>query len=266
MSIKESLEKSPVWFIINIVVSTFIAGVLVTLAAMQVLVQDQTRNSGNLWEKIMQFPIWVSVLLFIIGLLVGIFIGIGAMHVIRQHQTKNQSTETYIEVSKQPEPKVEIDRGSIQDTKTEQSAKDQEKVEKKPIEYGSIFRSGDPIPIGFEHIKIGMRLSVFQSIFPNGHFDFSTFYKIDIIDNLNIKGIRCIIKYDNENQNDGTITEIDFYFKNSVAREYVIKQALSAFGSENTISKLQGKVLEWKNVGGFHVEIKQDTYEVGRAR
>jgi hypothetical protein len=268
MSIKESLEKSPIWFIVRVGVSAFFIGVSVTLAAMQVLTQDQARNSGNLWEKIMQFPIWVLVLLFVIGLLLGISIGIGAMHIIRQHQTKNQSAETYMEVSKQTEPKVEIDRGSIQDTKSKQPAKDQEKVEKKPIEYGSIFRSGDPMPIGFEHIKVGMRLSVLQSVFPNGYIDNITpsLYKIDINDNPNIERVRCWIRYEDENQNDGTIRDLNFCFKNSAAREYVTKHALSAFGSENAISKLQGKVLEWKNVGGFHVEIKQDTYDIGCAK
>jgi hypothetical protein len=269
MSIKESLEKSPIWFIIRVAGSAFFIGLSVTLAAMQVLTQDQAGKSGNLWEKIMQFPIWVLVLLFVIGLLLGISIGIGAMYIIRQHQTKNQSTETYIEVSKQPEPKVEIDRGNLQqDTKSEKLAKNQENVEKKPIEYGSIFRSGDPIPIGFEHIKIGMRLSVLQSIFPNGYIDdvIPRFYKIDINDNPNINRITCRVKYDDENQNDGTLTELDFRFKNSADREYVIKHASSAFGSENAISKLQGKALEWKNVGGFHVEITQDVYCVGRAK
>jgi len=46
----------------------------------------------------------------------------------------------------------------------------------------------------------------------------------------------------------------------------VINQALSAFGSENAIGKLRGNVLEWENVGGFHVTIDQNFYNVENAK
>ena len=193
MNLKERLEQSPVWIMIVIATGAFVFGVTVTIGIIKILFQDQSKKISTM-EKLGQFPIWTMIIIFAVGFIVGI----GIMIIIQQYKLRKQSAEAYIEI--------------------ETDIEDDEKLtviedDKKLIEYSPVFRSGDPIPIGFEHIKIGMRLSILQSLFSKGRIMGYDYYWIDIEDNPIIKNIMCRIKYDDENMNDGTITKLIFFFK-----------------------------------------------------
>ena len=193
MNLKEILEQSPVWVMIVITTGAFVVGVTITIGIIKILFQDQSKKISTM-EKLEQFPIWTMIIIFAVGFIVGI----GIMIIIQQYKLRKQSAEAYIEI--------------------ETDIEDDEKLtviedDKKLIEYSPVFRSGDPIPIGFEHIKIGMRLSILQSLFSKGRIMGYDYYWIDIEDNPIIKNIMCRIKYDDENMNDGTITKLIFFFK-----------------------------------------------------
>ena len=210
----------------------------------------------NLKERLEQSSAWVLMSYVTGAFIMGILVTLGFMQVLHQDQPKKQVAEFSIESGKQPETgqflqrlKIEMDKSSIS-----------ENTENKPIEYGDIFRPGDPIPIDFEQLKVGMRLSVLQSILPDGRL-LTWCYIVDIKNNPVIYLIRCYVDYDDDKMIDGTINRFEFWI-NSEARGYLTKQALSKFGAEKANSKLQGKILEWKNVKGFHVEIGDDGYIV----
>ena len=74
--------------------------------------------------------------------------------------------------------------------------------------------------------------------------------------------MHCFISYDDENMNDGVVTKLQFVYQNTLSYEYLRNQALITFGSEKADSKLQGNILEWKNMNGFHVMIEKLYYTV----
>jgi hypothetical protein len=113
----------------------------------------------SLKEKLEQSSAWVLMSYVAGAFIVGVLVTLGFMQVLHQDQPKKQVAEFSIESGKQPETKIEMDKSSIS-----------ENTENNPIKYDPVFKSGDPIPIGFEQIKIGMRLSILRSIFPAGHF------------------------------------------------------------------------------------------------
>jgi len=147
----------------------------------------------KLKERLEQSSTWVLMSYVTGAFIMGILVTLGFMQVLHQDQPKKQVAEFSIESGKQPETKIEMDKSNIS-----------ENTENKPIEYGDIFRPGDPIPIDFEQLKVGMRLSVLQSILPDGRL-LTWCYIVDIKNNPVIYLIRCYVDYDDDKMIDGTI-------------------------------------------------------------
>ena len=242
MSLKEILEQSPVWVMIVIATGAFFVGVTVTIGIIKILFQDQSKKISTM-ENLKRFPVWAIIFIFVFGFIAGV----GVMRILDRDQ---------------PETKIEMGKSSI----SENTDNKQTTTENRSMKNSDLFRFGNPIPKGFEQLKIGMRSSILKSVFPRGEFSGYYWYVTDIEDNPIIKRIMCNIEYNDENMNDGIVIELVFHLKNSTAHKYIVEQALSAFGSENAISKMQGNILEWKNVEGFNVDIDQDAYRVERAK
>jgi len=207
----------------------------------------------NLKERLEQSSAWVLMSYVAGAFIMGILVTIGFMQVLHQDQPKKQVAEFSIESGKQSETKIEMDKSSIS-----------ENTENNPIKYGAVFKSGDPIPIGFEQIKIGMRLSVLQSIFPDGEMK-EDWYIIRTKGNPIIGGVWCYVRYDDDNMNDGNIYRLAFSIQDSTVRGYLIKRALSEFGTDKAISKMQGRILEWNSVKGFDVKIEELYYYINES-
>ncbi|MEK7396800.1 MAG: hypothetical protein AAB116_07665 [Candidatus Poribacteria bacterium] len=262
MSLKEKLEQSPVWIMITIAVGGFIFGVTSTMGIIKIIFQDQSNKTSTI-EKLSQIPAWAM----IITLSIGFVIGVGVMLIYQQHQNKMQISKSYEKPLQFSAFMIVILFIGFAIGFAVMPIHQRYKQISQSHYKGNIkiFNTGNPIPLGFEQIKIEMRLSVLQSIFPEGSF-FTNSYIVNIKDNPIIHAIICDIKYDDEKMNDGTITKLTYLLNGSAAREYLIEQALSAFGPENAMSKQRGNILEWKNVEGFHINIDRDSYYVESAK
>ncbi len=189
----------------------------------------------NLKEKLEHSIVWI-----VISIAVAAFsAGMGIMHTIYQAREKGDKPTSVIDKSK---------------------IKEEENIPINPAEYGEVFKPGEPYPIGFEQIKIGTRFSILKSLYPNGELNFGSQYRFSV-NHGPFDIIYYYINYD-ERINDGIIYNLAFNFRGSSVREYIIKCALAAFGSEKLITKYQGEILEWKNIKGVEVRIDKDEYRI----
>lgn len=132
----------------------------------------------------------------------------------------------------------------------------QQKLE-KPQYRGEVFEKGNPFPKGFE-IKPGIRISVLRALnFPSGELDPSLF-KVD----LPTGPFNGIYFHHEGVGNDPKVESISFPLRDTEAAAYIRAQGLVAFGSDRMVSEIQGKVLRWKNIGGFQVRIDDSFYRI----
>jgi predicted small metal-binding protein len=123
--------------------------------------------------------------------------------------------------------------------------------------FGKIFNPSDPYPIGFDKVKLGSRVSALQLVYRNGKLE-SGLYQV------NVEGgpFNFVLFHHRGDDDDPVVTRISFHLKDTAAEDYVRDQAVNAFGADKVKSKVRGSVLEWSNINGYKLSMRDTYYSI----
>lgn len=125
-----------------------------------------------------------------------------------------------------------------------------------------LFAPNSPIPRGFEGAPPGTRLSLVPAMYPGSKQSAGSSY----ISVYPVAGpFKDVTFFHDTDEHDPPVRRLVCFFRDSTARELVRAEALRVFGADSVVSKVLGRELEWSNVAGYRVRIKDDLYEVARA-
>lgn len=121
-----------------------------------------------------------------------------------------------------------------------------------------VFTKNSVYPRGFEALGPGTRVSVLQAIFPQPQGTLTlTRFEVSVRD-----GPFGRVWFNHDGTNDPTVTSVIFWFRRSLAKTVVWKNALRNFKDFPYTSKVLGKVLEYPDVKGYRIVLDDESYQL----